>query len=411
VNTSSILRRLRAAALVVAIGAGVGGCYELQAAAGEAALMWRREPIARVIADMGTAPALRRQLRGALAIRDFASRELDLPNNGSYRSYADLKRRYVVWNVVAAPEFSLLPKRWCYPLVGCLAYRGYFVQRRALAYARRLRAAGLDVSVQGVAAFSTLGHFDDPILSTMMGMSDVELASIVFHELTHQLIFVAGDTPFDEGLATFVERAGVRRWLESQGRAADLARYELDLGRQAAVEGLLERGRARLAAVYREPLGPNDMRAEKRAQFAALHGEYARLAAGWGRDAPYSGWFRADLNNADLASVDTYERCVPGFARLFAQAGGRFAAFFAQVRAIGAQAPAARDRAVCGAAPSAASSAQRAPRPVPARQRLRRELSSRAPRYRRAEAAIDRGLMPSSANPSSAQTLSTRSER
>ena len=346
-NLSSIRPVVRAAAVIL-LGSSVSGCYELQAAAGQAALMWSREPIGRVISDPRTPGDVRRALLSVTAIREFATRRLDLPDNGSYRSYARLDRRFVVWNVVAAPEFSLSPKRWCYPFVGCLAYRGYFAEREAVRYAARLRARGFDVSVQGVAAYSTLGHFDDPILSSMMGWSDVELASIIFHELTHQKIFVADDTPFDEGLATFVEREGVRRWLTAQGRGADLARYALTRRRYRAVTKLLGGTRTALRRLYARPLPPAAMRAAKRAEFAALRASYHALAAGWGADAPFSAWFGAGLNNADLASVATYERCVPGFARQFARAGRSFPRFFRNVGQIAALRRGARDEAVCG---------------------------------------------------------------
>lgn len=352
-NSSSIPRRLCAAAILAALATSTSGCYELQAAAGEAAVLWRREPIAQVIADPRTPASLRGELAEVSAIRDYASRDLGLPDNGSYRSYTALHRKYVVWNVIAAPRFSLRPKRWCYPFVGCMAYRGYFARRRALADARGLRAEGLDVSVQGVAAYSTLGHFADPILSTMMGWSDIDLASIIFHELTHQLIFVPNDTRFDEGLATFVAREGVRRWLESQGRTRDLAGYARDLRRYQAVIALLRRARSTLGGIYRAPLDPAEMLARKRAEFTALRAGYARLAAGWGTDAPLRRWFRSDLNNADLASLATYERCVPGFAREFTLAGGHFRAFFRRIRAIAALDRADRDRAVCAAPPGA----------------------------------------------------------
>lgn len=358
-NHSSIRRRLGAGAIIVLLGASTSACYELQAGAGEAAVLWRREPIAKVIADPHTPARLRTELREVTAIRDYASRDLGLPDNGSYRSYVALHRRYVVWNVFAAPRFSLRPKRWCYPFVGCMAYRGYFAKRRALAYGRKLRAAGLDVSVQGVAAYSTLGHFDDPVLSTMMGWSDIDLASIIFHELTHQLLFVPNDTRFDEGLAVFVQREGVRRWLEAQGRRRGLARFERNLRRYEAVVALLKNTRSKLATIYAAPLDPADMLARKRAQFAALRVDYARLSAHWGADAPFAGWFRGHLDNASLSSVSTYERCVPGFAREFALAGRRFPAFFQRIRALAAHGRGARDRAVCATAPAAAAAATR----------------------------------------------------
>ncbi len=359
-NGSSILRRVGALAILATLAIGTTGCYEWQAAVGQAAVLWRREPIARVIADPATPARLRAQLREVTAIRDFASRDLDLPDNGSYRSYAAIDRPYVVWNVFAAPRFSLRAKRWCYPFVGCMAYRGYFVQRRARSLARKLRAAGDDVAVEGVAAYSTLGHFDDPVLSTMMGWSDVDLAAIIFHELTHQRLFVPGDTRFDEGLATFVEREGVRRWLEAQGRTEDLARYERNQRRYQAVLALLRAARARLAAIYRAPIDSAAMLERKRREFAALRTAYLRLSAPWGAEAPLASWFRKPMNNAELASLATYERCVPGFAREFARSGGRFPAFFARIRAIAALGRSARDAAVCGARAAAVSRAPRA---------------------------------------------------
>src|SRR5271165_3787281 len=201
------------------------GCYLLQSAQGHLALMSKRQPISGVIDNPRTPAALRTQLEAVASIRDFASRDLGLPDNGSYRAYADLGRPYVVWNVVAAPEFSVEPKEWCYPIVGCVAYRGYFVERKARSFAGKLERKGLDVSVDGVAAYSTLGHFDDPILNTMLGWNDVELASIIFHELTHQMVYVPDDADFNEALATTVEEEGVRRWLLAQGRTRDLESF------------------------------------------------------------------------------------------------------------------------------------------------------------------------------------------
>ncbi|MDE2304836.1 MAG: aminopeptidase [Gammaproteobacteria bacterium] len=344
--------RLGSALLIALFALSASGCYELQAAAGQARLMWRRRPIESVVADPATAPPLRRKLREVGQILAFANRELDLRDGGSYRSYVALDRPYVVWNVVAAPVFSLRPKRWCYWFVGCMAYRGYFERRRAYAHAASLRAEGLDVSVQGVAAYSTLGHFDDPVLSSMMGWSDVDLAAIVFHELTHRRLFVANDTAFDEGLATFVEREGVRRWLLAGGRGPDLKAFEREQRRYARVYALIRATRVALARTYAAPLPAPQKLAQKRTEFAALRAAYAKLAASWGTAAPFAGWFRDDLNNADLASVATYERCVPGFAREFAAADRRFPAFFRRVRALAALPRARRDAVVCVQAPA-----------------------------------------------------------
>jgi predicted aminopeptidase len=310
--------------------------------------MSKRQPITRVIAEASTAPALRRQLEAVAAIRDFASRELGLPDNGSYRSYADVGRRYVVWNVVAAPEFSVDAKEWCYPIAGCVAYRGYFSEDRARRFAARLHGQGFDVTVGGVAAYSTLGHFNDPVLNTMMGWNDVELAAIIFHELTHQLLYVPNDSSFNEALATTVEEEGVRRWLRAQGRDADLANHLAQQQHYVQVIDLLSSTRDALRAVYASGLAPEAMREQKRAAFVSLRASFARLKAGWGGHAPFEAWFDEDLNNAHLASIATYFTCVPGFERELRAAGGDLTVFYARVRALAKLDQKTRDAMVCG---------------------------------------------------------------
>jgi predicted aminopeptidase len=348
VNISSINAPLRAAFIVALIAVSSGGCYLLQSVQGQLSLMSKREPISRVIDKPSTPPTLRAELKAVAEIRDFASRELGLPDNGSYRSYADVGRRYVVWNVVAAPEFSVDAKEWCYPIVGCVAYRGYFVEPRARRFAARLRAQGLDVTVGGVAAYSTLGHFNDPVLNTMMGWNDVELAAIIFHELTHQLLYVANDSSFNEALATTVEEEGVRRWLQAQGRDADLAKHLVEQERYIKVIDLLTTTRAELRAVYASGAAPEPMRERKRAAFAAMRSSFALLKAGWGGHAPFESWFDDDLNNAHLASIATYFTCVPGFERELKAAGGDLNLFYARVRELAKLPQDKRDAMVCG---------------------------------------------------------------
>ena len=347
-NISSITAAARAAVGVALIALSSGGCYLLQSVQGELALMSKREPIGRVIAEPSTRPALRAQLETVAAIRDFASRELGLPDNGSYRSYADLGRPYVVWNVVAAAEFSVDAKEWCYPIVGCVAYRGYFAERGARRLAQTLRGRGFDVTVGGVAAYSTLGHFNDPVLNTMMGWNDVELAGIIFHELTHQLVYVPNDSAFNEALATTVEEEGVRRWLLAQGRDADLASHLLQQEHYAKVIELLSATRAQLRAVYAGEMSVDSKRAAKRAAFAAMRNAYALLKAGWGGHAPFETWFDGDLNNAHLASVATYFACVPGFERELKATGGNLSAFYVRVRTLARLDQPQRDALLCG---------------------------------------------------------------
>jgi predicted aminopeptidase len=333
---------------VLLAAASVGGCYLVESAQGQLSLMSKRKPIARVIADPGTPGELKSRLEAVSEIRRFATRELGLPDNGSYRSYADVGRPYVVWNVVAAPEFSVEPKEWCYPIVGCVAYRGYFVERRARKFGKKLEAAGFDVAVGGVAAYSTLGHFDDPILNTMVGWDDVELASIVFHELTHQMIYLANDADFNEALATTVEEEGVRRWLTSLGREADLERYRLEQERYRTVVALLNRTRAELRALYASGIDRGVMRERKAAAFAALRSAYQSLALEWGGHAPFDAWFDRPVNNAHLASVATYFDCVPGFKRELAAVGGDLPAFYRRVRELSKLGQSERDALVCG---------------------------------------------------------------
>jgi predicted aminopeptidase len=310
--------------------------------------MSKRQPISEIIDQPATAAALRTQLQAVAAIRDFASRDLALPDNGSYRSYADVGRPYVVWNVVAAPEFSVDPRQWCYPFVGCVAYRGYFAESSALKFAAAQRTKGRDVFVGGVAAYSTLGHFDDPVLNTMMGWNDVELASIIFHELTHQWLYVPNDAAFNEALATTVADEGVRRWLKQQGRERDLADYLREQQRYLEVIALFNATRTQLRALYADKLAPAAMRGEKRAAFAALRASYSVLKTQWGGHAPFDAWFAQDINNAHLASVATYYICVPGFARELNEVDGNLPAFYRRVRELARLPQTQRDTLVCG---------------------------------------------------------------
>lgn len=346
-NNNSNFRRVRAAVLLALGASSLAGCYLVESAQGQLSLMSKREPIARVVGRPATSKALRAQLEEVTSIRNFASRELGLPDNGSYRSYADVGRPYVVWNVVAAPEFSVDPKQWCFPIVGCVAYRGYFVERRARSFAAELRRQDFDVSVGGVAAYSTLGHFDDPILNTMVGWDDVELAAIVFHELTHQLLYVAGDASFNEALATTVEEEGVRRWLLAQGRDADLAEHELQAARYVEVVNLLRKTGDQLRLIYASGVDAQWMRRQKADAFGKLREEYGVLKTRWGGRAPFDAWFRGDVNNAHLASIATYYDCVPGFQRELAAAGGDLGVFYARVRRLSTLDRATRDAAVC----------------------------------------------------------------
>jgi predicted aminopeptidase len=318
----------------------LAGCETLtyygQATGGHLALMGRAQPLEQLRADPATPPALKARLELAAQIRDFATRELALPEDGAYRSYADLGRPYAVWNVVAAPEFSLEPLLSCFPVAGCVSYRGYYDHEAAERHAGGLRAAGHDVVVYGVPAYSTLGWFDDPLLSTFIDYPDAELARFVFHELAHRVVYVKDDTAFNESFAAAVEREGVRRWLAARGRAAELGEWRAREARVRDLHARIAASRERLAALYRSGLPPAAMREKKRAELDALRPVLAQ----------YPGFAGQAPNNALLAAFAAYADLVPAFEKLLAEARGDLPAFYARVRALAALAPQERAAAL-----------------------------------------------------------------
>jgi predicted aminopeptidase len=326
------------------------GCYVMQAAGGQLDVMARSRPIPRVLDDPATPDATRSRLELAQQARAFAVVELALPDSGSYTRYADLGRPYAVWNVVATPEFSLVPLRWCFPVAGCVSYRGYFDEAAANAKAWQLAARGNDAIVEGVATYSTLGHLPDPLFSTMLGWSDTRLVGTIFHELAHERLYVSGDSGFNEAFASVVEHAGVRRWLAAQGRQKDLEAYEASRRRQAEFVLLLGRSRAALSRLYESTLPAPEMRIEKNREFGRLKFEYRNLRAQWAGYSGYDAWFARPLDNARLASVATYHECVPGLERELAAAGS-LPAFYARAESLAKLTREARRAAVCGSSP------------------------------------------------------------
>lgn len=358
------MRGWRVAVTAVAASLLLGGCgsgYLLQAARGQARLLGQRQPIAKLVESPRTGEALRRQLAEAQAAREFASASLGLPDNRSYRSFADIGRPFVVWSVVATPEFSTQPKEWCFPVVGCVAYRGYFSEKSARAFAATLASQGYDVTVGGVPAYSTLGRFSDPLLSSMLRYGDTETAATLFHELAHQVIYVKNDTAFNEAFATAVENAGLERWLALRGRSADLEARQRRQSRQREIVQLLASTRADLGALYRRRQPPASLpdatvRELKQQRIDRLAADLRRIEAAMGGRAGFSAWLEAGLNNAHLASVATYWDCVPGFERLLAQAGGSLTAFYASVRAEAERPQAERRARLCVAPPRSRAS-------------------------------------------------------
>jgi len=309
--------------------------YYGQAAQGQYSLLSDARPIDAWMADPATTPRLRVRLETARQIRRYAVQELGLPDNDSYKNYAALKQPYVLWNVVATPELSLKPVQWCFPVAGCVNYRGYYSKADAQAYAAELRSAGNDVEVGGVTAYSTLGWFNDPLISTFINYPDAELARLIFHELAHQVVYVAGDSQFNESFASAVEEAGVARWLARYGNDAMRAGYARYLGRKRDFLSLLLRIRGELEANYQSDASVRDKRAVKARLFQQLKDEYQGLKTSWGGYAGYDKFFAEPLSNAHLASVATYNDFVPAFRQLLKKDAG-LPRFYADVRALAA---------------------------------------------------------------------------
>ena len=316
----------------------VAGCanlpYYLQSVRGQLDIWSRQHNVEAVIENPQTAEALREKLRSVLNIRDFASDELALPRNSSYRLYANLERAYVVWNVFAAPEFSVEPRQWCFIFAGCVKYRGYFHEEDAQAFAAELAAAGHDVFVGGVPAYSTLGYFADPVLNTFVNYPTPHLARLIFHELAHQVVYVRDDSVFNESFAVAVEQEGLRRWLARYGSEQDRAVNALVAQRREQFLELIETYRGRLDALYRSGLPVNEMRAQKAAIFTSMGEDYRSLKASWGGFAGYDRWFAQKPSNALLASVAIYTRNVPAFEALLAREGHDMNRFFDAVKAL-----------------------------------------------------------------------------
>ncbi len=317
------------------LAVGLNGCstYYGQLAVGQLELLRQREPIAAIIEDQQADPQLRQRLGHALQARRFASAALGLPDNGSYKVYADIQRPYVVWNLFATEAFSVAPLKHCFPIAGCVAYRGYYQPGRARGEAARLQAKGYDTLVTGVQAYSTLGWFDDPLLSSMLRWDDERLAGLIFHELAHQRLYVPDDTAFNESYASFVEHEGLRQWRDSQGLPPP---DQIGQRRYAEFSQLMLDTRERLAELYASDLGESAMRAAKEAEFMRLRQAYRHLRDDrWNGDGRFDRWMARPLNNASLVPFGLYDRWVPAFAALFEQVDGDWQRFHARVESLG----------------------------------------------------------------------------
>ncbi len=330
---------LAAGAVCLSSGCGTLGYYA-QAANGHLALLQSARPVAEVLADPSTPDALRQRLQLSQRMRDFASSELKLPENDSYRRYGDLNRSAAVWNVVAAPELGLTLKTWCFPVLGCVGYRGYYTREPADVLAADLRRQGLETLVYGVPAYSTLGWSNwlggDPLLNTFIKGAEIDLARLIFHELAHQVAYAAGDTTFNESFATAVERIGGRRWLQHHGTADSHAQAELTDQRRQDFRAFTQRWRDVLDALYRGGEPEPVKRERKAALMARMRAEYEALKAErWGGFAGYDGWFER-ANNASFAVLAAYNELVPQFEALFEHSGRDFTHFYAEVQRLAA---------------------------------------------------------------------------
>ena len=321
----------------------LAGCesvsYYSQAILGQLSILSKREAIEDLIADPGSSPELKNKLSTILDIRDFAETELMLPVDNNYDSYVDVQRPFVVWNVFAAPEFSMIPVNWCYPIAGCVSYRGYFSEADAQAYAAKLENDGLDVYVGGVSAYSTLGWFSDPVLSTIINRDDYRLAALLFHELAHQLIYIPGDTEFNESFATTIEREGLRRWLAStnlnETESSNIVLLaELNTQRREEFVALVNSAVGELQVVYESSNNELEKRQAKADVFASMRSQYNSLRNNWNGYDAYDAWMSRELNNAQLSTVATYFNWVPAFEQILADNGNDLNSFYSEVTAL-----------------------------------------------------------------------------
>ncbi|MBW6509178.1 MAG: aminopeptidase [Desulfuromonadales bacterium] len=327
------------------------GCGEInyyrQAVLGQWHLLAQRRDIEKLIAAEQTPAELKQRLELVQEIRDFAGTELLLPDNRSYRTYADLKRPYAVWNVVAAPSLSVDPLTWCFPVAGCVPYRGYFDQGAAQRFAQGLEGQGYDVHVYGVAAYSTLNWFDDPVLNTFVHYPEAQLAGLIFHELAHQQLYIKGngknDGAFNESFAQMVEQVGVERWLLSRRQQDKITVYRQYRSRQQEFIELVLQTRQELENLYQSDLAEDIQLATKNQLLTEFHQRYATLKQQWDGDGRFDGWVARPLNNSHFALVATYHTYVPAFFALLEQSARDLPSFYQKAAELAALAPTQRD--------------------------------------------------------------------
>ncbi len=330
----------------------LAGCAEInyyrQAALGQWHLLAQRHDIKELIAADQTSADLKQRLEVVQAIRDFASTDLFLPDNRSYRTYADLERPYAVWNVVAAPSLSVDPLTWCFPVAGCVPYRGYFDEAAAHRFAQELEDKGYDVHVYGVPAYSTLNWFDDPVLNTFIHYPEGHLAGLIFHELAHQQLYIKDDSTFNESFARAVELVGVERWLTFRQQHDQISTYRQYRSRQQEFIDLVLQTRRELEALYRHDVAEFVQFASKEQLLDEFHQRYAVLKQQWGGDGRFDAWVNRPLNNSHFALVATYHDYLSAFFALLEQTDGDLRSFFRKVAELADLPSQQRDAALWG---------------------------------------------------------------
>ncbi len=301
--------------------------------------------IQAVLSDPSVNTKTKARLEVAYQARRFASRELLLPDNQSYSRYVDLERDYVIWNVVATPPYSVDAIESCFPIAGCVSYRGYYRKKAALEYGKKLQQKGLDVYVGGVSAYSTLGWFDDPLLNTMLARSDAAIAGLVFHELAHQVVYIKDDTRFNESFATAVEEIGLRQWAAEQGLNQSLQNYFSDRAKRKDIVRIVLESREQMRTAYTAyaSAGESRLAKAKRVQFERLKNRYKELKRVGGGTPGFDRFFATELNNASLALFGEYHGWVDAFEQLFEQSGGDWELFYAAVKTLSQKSKDERD--------------------------------------------------------------------
>ncbi len=334
-SARKILLTLVAVSMTITLSSCSTILYYQQSASGQLQLLRAQQDLTTILQSPDTSTELKQRLQIIAGIRNFASDILKLPNNNSYRSYADIGRRYIVWNIFVTPALSMEPHKSCFLLVGCLSYRGYFKKKDALAYVDDMEKKNFDVYLGGVTAYSTLGWFNDPILNGMLERSDIELARLIFHELAHQQLYIRDDTEFNEAFADAVALIGLDSWLEAHTTEQQRHKFERELIREEQFTTLVLSYRKQLTTLFQSDIADAYKLAKKKSIYRELQQEYESLRTAWGGHNEYDNWFAHKLNNAKLAAVSTYRNLVPLFLTAYKASGKDMTAFYSRMEKIG----------------------------------------------------------------------------